>query len=160
MYKCPCTSPLDHFYRNLRMGLKTGVFCSWWAFPAQCNVTLKLFGPILKLWKNELISIQPLNRILLTSILSRMDGEKMYIPALILLETNSGGFSTNFSINPVFCCRCCKPFHLRHWRCTKQVGACASTKSFRLYCYLRTNARANLKKDVFSCPTLWAGGWP
>ena len=35
-----------------------------------------------------------------TSILSRMDGEKMYIPALILLETNSGGFSTNFSIAP------------------------------------------------------------
>lgn len=31
-----------------------------------------------------------------------MDGEKMYMPALILFDTNSGGFSTNLSIIPVF----------------------------------------------------------
>lgn len=35
-----------------------------------------------------------------TSILFKTEGLKMYIPALILLETNSCGFSTNLSILP------------------------------------------------------------
>lgn len=40
------------------------------------------------------------------------EGEKMYIPALILLETNSGGFSTNLSIAPVFESKTTTPYLL------------------------------------------------
>ena len=36
-----------------------------------------------------------------SSMRSSMSGENMYIPALILFDTNSGGFSTNRSICPV-----------------------------------------------------------
>ena len=36
-----------------------------------------------------------------TSILSNMEGENIYIPALILFDTYSCGFSTNLFIRPV-----------------------------------------------------------
>ena len=39
-----------------------------------------------------------------------MEGLKMYIPALILFDTNSVGFSTNLSIFPVACSYTTTPY--------------------------------------------------
>jgi len=38
-----------HFLRNLRIGSINWCLCPWQAFPADCNVSLQLTGPIRKL---------------------------------------------------------------------------------------------------------------